>query len=287
MFIFIVYALCTIFNFNSSTLLYAQNPSDADFDRRIFMPRTLGLSGSMGARINLNESLYINPASSAHSRCFSVDGGYMWSKNSFFTNRMDNFYINAVDTDSEVMGGGAGFYKRRVKGGAGSEWEVRGMLNKVILGKRLGFGVSFSHLAHTYYNQSSSNFNLDVGLMYLLFQKTIIGTTFYNALGDDDDIRTRSVDFSVRQTFWDFFAASLSFEHRFNKKVYFSGGLEMLYRNGIMITVSGRRNQHLKTTSWGLGLGYVAPKVSFVYGTMNSVDYPYNFQHSFSVRVFF
>lgn len=287
MLIFLMYALCSIFNFNTTNLLYAQNPSDVDIDRRLFMPRTLGLSGSMGARINLNESLYINPASSAHSRCFAVEGGYGWSKSSFFNNRMDNFYINAVDTDSEVMGGGAGFYKKRVKGGAGSEWEVRGMLNKAILGKRLGIGLSFSHLSHTYYNQASSNFNLDLGLMYLLFQKTIIGATFYNILGDSDNMRTRSVDFSVRQTFWDFFAASVSLEHRFDKKVNFSGGLEMLYRNGIMITVSGRRNQNLKTTFWGLGLGYVAPKVSFVYGTMNSVEYPYNFQHSFSVRVFF
>ena len=95
------------------------------------------------------------------------------------------------------------------------------------------------------------------------------------------------MDISARQTFWDFFAASASFEHRFSKKVNFSGALEMLYRNGIMVTVSGRRNQNIKTTFWGLGLGYVAPKISFLYGTMNAISYPYNFQHSFSVRIFF
>jgi len=287
MFIFLAYALSLVLNIGLSTDLHAQSPSDADFDRRLFMPRTLGLSGSMGARINLNESLYINPASSAYSRCFSVEGGYAWRKTSFFANRMDDFFLNVVDTDSEVLGGGAGYYKRRVKGGAGSEWELRGMLNKAVLGKRLAFGASFSHLSHTYFNQSSGNFNFDLGVMYLLFSKTIIGATFYNVLGDKDDLRTRSVDFSARQTFWDFFAVSFSFEHRFYKKVNYSGAIEMLYRNGIMITLSGRRNQNTKNTYWGLGLGYVAPKISFLYGTMNSIEYPFNFQHSLSIRVFF
>ncbi len=267
--------------------LYANDPSDIDIDRRLFMPRTLGLSGNMGARINLNESLYINPASSAHSKCFSIDGGYGWNSTSFFDNRIDNFYINAIDTDSDFLGGGAGFYKRRVKGGEGTEWEVRGIINRTMLRNRMAMGIGFSYLSYNYYGKSDNNLNLDFGLMYLLLRKTIVGMTVYNLIGDKKDLRTRSIDFSIRQTFWDFFSTSLSLEHRFDKKINVTGAMELLYKNGMMVTISGRRSQHLKNNFWGLGLGYVAPKISFLYGTMNAMNYPYNFHHSFSIRMFF
>jgi hypothetical protein len=271
----------------SSLFVQAQSPSDLDLDRRLFMPRALGLSGSMVSRINLNESLYFNPASSAHSRCFSAEAGYAWNYSSQVADRrMDTYYANAVDTDTGLFGGGAGYYKRKLKGG-GAEWEARGILNKTLIGDKFGLGFGFSYLSYTYFNQSSNNFNVDVGLLYLLGKKTILGATAFNLLGDDNNVRTRSIDIGARQTFWDFFSVSVDFEHRFNKKINISGALEMLYRNGIMVTVSGRRNEYLKNNYWGLGLGYIAPKVSIIYGTMNATSYPFNFMHSFSLRVFF
>ena len=271
----------------SSLFAQAQTPSDIDIDRRLFMPRSLGLCGSMVARINLNESLYFNPASAAHSKSFSTEAGYAWNYSSQLSDRrMDTYYINAIDTDTDLFGGGAGYYKRKLKGGAGYEWEVRGSINKLI-SKRLAFGLGVSHLSYTYFNQKSTNFNLDLGLLYLLGQKTILGATAFNLLGDDSNVRNRSIDMGVRQTFWDFFAVTLDMEHRFYKKINVSGALELLYRNGMLVTISTRREQYTRTNFWGLGLGYVAPKISFIYGTMNAINYPFNFMHSFSLRVFF
>ncbi|MEI6079078.1 MAG: hypothetical protein WCQ53_00370 [bacterium] len=272
----------------SSFFAQAQTPADLDIDRRIFMPRSLGLSGSMVSRINLNESLYFNPASSAHSRCFSTEAGYAWNYDSQLgKSRTDTYYVNAIDTNTDLFGGGVGFYKKKTRDGLGAEWEVRGIINKLI-SKRLAFGLGVSRLSYTYFNQASSNFNMDAGLLFLLAQKTMIGATAFNMLGDNtNNVRTRSIDIGARHTMWDFFSASFDFEHRFNKKVNFSGSLEMLYNNGILVTVSGRRNQNLHDTYWGVGLGYVAPKMSIIYGTMNAVSYPYNFMHSFSFRIFF
>ncbi|MCX6112210.1 MAG: hypothetical protein NTY22_02855 [Proteobacteria bacterium] len=271
----------------SSLFAQAQKPSDVDIDRRLFMPRSLGLCGSMVARINLNESIYFNPASAAHSKSFSTEIGYAWNYSSELSKRrMDTYYVNAIDTDTDLFGGGVGYYKKKTKGGAGSEWEARGSINKLI-SKRLAFGLGISHLSYTYFNQASTNFNVDLGLLYLLGQKTILGATAFNLLGDDNNVRTRSIDIGARQAFWDFFAISLDMEHRFDKKINISGALELLYRNGMMINISARREQYTQTNFWGLGLGYVAPKLSIIYGTMNAINYPFSFTHSFSVRVFF
>jgi len=271
----------------SSLFAQAQKPSDVDLDRRLFMPRSLGLCGSMVARINLNESLYFNPASAAHSRSFSTEMGYSWNYSSQLSDkRMDTYYVNAIDTNTDLFGGGVGYYKKKTKGGDGTEWEVRGVINKLI-SKRLAFGLGVSHLSYTYFTQKSTNFNLDMGLLYLLGNKTIIGATAFNLFGDSADVRTRSIDIGARQTFWDFFAVSLDMEHRFYKKINVSGALELLYRNGMMVTISARREQYTKTDFWGLGLGYVAPKMSVIYGTMNAINPPFSFTHSFSLRIFF
>jgi len=256
-----------------------------DIDRRIFMPRTLALSGGLGARINLNESLYFNPASSAHSRCFSTDGGFAWQHQSQVPSRLDNYYINAVDTENELFGGGIG-YAKRTMGVAGSEWEIRGLVNKLAT-KKLGIGIGVSYLNYTHYDQKNTNFNADLGLLFLLTQKTIVGATGRNLFGDSNDINTTSIDLGIRHTIWDFFSLSMDFEHRFSKKIKVGGALEMLYKNGFMLAVSLMRNQNIQTSFWGAGAGYIAPKISLIYGTMNSFSYPYSFMHSFSLRIFF
>lgn len=265
--------------------VFAQS-SNADIDRRIFLPRSLALSGDMAARINLNESLYFNPASSAHSKCFSIDGGYAWQHYSGLPSRLDNYYINAVDTENEMFGGGIGYVKRTM-GTAEREWEFRGLINKLLFGNRLGFGVGVSYLSHTYLGQNNHNLNADIGFLLLLTKKTILGANANNLFGDNNDINTRSIDLGIRHTLWDFFSASFNFEHRFSKKIKATGALEMLYKNGIMVAVSAQRNQETQNSFWGLGVGYVAPKMSVLYGTMNSISYPYSFMHSFSLRVFF
>lgn len=260
--------------------------ANTDIDRRIFMPRTLALSGNMTARINLNESIYYNPASSAHSRCMSIDGGIAWNNIPSIDGRSDTYFVNALDTESGMFGGGVGYAKRSISSG-GSEWEIKGVINKLMLANRLGLGIGISYLSYSQLGQKDRNFNTNFGLLWLLTPKSIFGATAYNLLGDSRGINTRSLAFGFRQTFWDFFSIDLDLEHRFRKKIMYGGALELLYNNGIMITLSGKRNQFLHNSYWGMGLGYVGPKISLIYGTMNAITAPYSFAHSFSLRVFF
>jgi hypothetical protein len=267
------------------SLLSSLHAQDIE-DRRLFMPRSLAMCGAMESRININESLYFNPASSAHSRMFSADTGFTWQHDKEMSGRSDTYYVNAVDTENEMFGGGVGYYKRYV-GGIGSEWDVRGMFNKLLVGNRLGLGVGIHYTKFNHRINPTSNLNADFGFIFLLTKKTLIGGTAYNLIGDNNNINTRSIDLGIRHTMWDFFSATFDFEHRFIKKTTFTGALELLYKNGIMITVSTQKNMNLGNIFWGLGLGYVGPKISLIYGTMNAATAPYSFTHSFSLRVFF
>ncbi len=260
--------------------------SAQDFDRRIFMPRTLAMCGAMEARINVNESLYYNPASSAHSRIFSTDAGFTWQHNNLVPGRIDTYYVNAVDTDNAMFGGGLGYYKSNV-GGLGSEWDLRGIFNKTLLESRMGLGIGVHYTKFNHGQNRTSNMNVDFGFIFLLTKKTLLGGTGYNLIGDTNGFNTRSIDLGIRHTMWDFFSATFDFEHRFSKKTTFTGALELLYKNGIMITLSGQKNMYLNNIYWGMGLGYVGPKLSVIYGTMNAATGPYSFAHSFSLRVFF
>ncbi|MFH1223995.1 MAG: hypothetical protein V1647_06615, partial [Pseudomonadota bacterium] len=147
--------------------------------------------------------------------------------------------------------------------------------------------IGVSYLSYTHYGNKRTNLNANFGTLVLLTSKTILGATGYNILGDNDNINTRSIDLGLRHTIWDFFSMSVDFEHRFSKKIKYGGALETLYKNGFMMALSMQRNQDTQNTFWGAGIGYIAPKVSFIYGTMNAISYPYSFMHSFSVRVFF
>lgn len=257
-----------------------------DIDRRLFMPRTLAMCGAMESRININESLYFNPASSAHSKMFSMDTGFSWQHNKQLPGRSDTYYVNAVDTENELFGGGVGYYKRYV-GGIGNEWDVRGMFNKLLLKNRMGLGVGIHYTKFNHSLAPKNNFNADFGFIFLLTQKTILGGTGYNLFGDKDDINTRSIDLGIRHTMWDFFSATFDFESFLSRKTTLTGALELLYKNGIMITVSTQKNMNLGNVFWGMGLGYVGPKISLIYGTMNAASAPFSFAHSFSLRVFF
>ncbi len=271
----------------SKVLLAQEAPfAQTDIDRRVFMPRTLALSGNMTARVNLNESIYYNPASSAHSRCTSIDAGAAWNNIPSIDGRVDSYFANALDTEGGIFGGGLGYARRSITSG-GSEWELRGIINKLLLSNKLALGIGISYLSYNHQGQKGNNVNTDFGLLWLLAPKSIIGVTAYNLLGDKHNLETRALAFGFRQTFWDFFSVDLDFEHRFKKKTTFGGALELLYRNGLMLTLSGKRNQNLKNTSWGMGLGYVGPKISFIYGTMNAITAPFSFAHSASLRVFF
>lgn len=268
--------ILTLFN-----LLNAQ-----EMDRRLFMPRSLALCGAMEARINLNESLYFNPASSAHSRLFSMDAGFGWQHNTQFPSRIGTYYVNAIDTDSDLLGGGVAYYRRNM-GVFGSEWDLRGVVNKLLWKNRMSLGLGVNYTKFNHNGSNNKNFNVDFGFIFLLTSKTLLGGTAYNLFGDKYNVKTRSIDIAIRHTMWDFFSATLDYEQYLSKRATLTGALELLYKNGIMISSSLQRNFNLQNIYWGFGCGYVGPKISLLYGTMNAATAPYSFTHSFSVRVFF
>lgn len=106
-----------------------------DFDRRLVLPRALSLAGCANPRISMDESLYYNPASSAHTKMFSSEMSYGWNHISGMPARVDNYSFSALDTSSEFFGGGIAFVDHSISG-IGSEWEIKGLVNRTIFKKQ-------------------------------------------------------------------------------------------------------------------------------------------------------
>jgi len=270
--------------------LFLSLVSASDYDRRLFSPRALSLNGALNSRINLNESLYFNPASAAHSKLTSVESSYGWSYYPEYQKQRSSVYsVSAIDTDGPLFGGGGSYTHWGLPGDKNSSWDLRMNVNKLLLSKKVGFGITGSYTKYNFLDSTTNykNINLDAGLLILVASKTIVGLSGFNLFGDTNDFKNRYFSFSVRQSLWDFCSFTADFTHLIRQKYAVTGAVELIYKAGFMINLSVRHNRNLQTTLWGVGTGYLGPKVSLLYGTMNSFNAPYSFNHSFSLRVFF
>jgi hypothetical protein len=257
-----------------------------DFDNRMHLPRALALNGNLESRITLNESIYFNPASSAFARVHSIELTY-----SYFDIKKDKtakvYNISLVDLGQTFIGGGIGFTYWNYNDNTNS-WNVNGLVNRLLLNNRLGAGFSVSYSKYNISNiEHSVNLNVNFGLLYTLTKKTLLGFTAYNTLGDKNNINTSSFALSIRQTVWDFFSFSLAYNHDLEKDYNFIGSIEFLYKNGFTILSSIKKDYHYDDIFWGAGIGYNAPKLSLIFGTLNSV-YDSNINiYSLALRSFF
>jgi len=257
-----------------------------DIDRRMHFPRALALNGNLDSRLALNESIYFNPASSAFAKVHSVEFSYTWLEEPNNTNAKV-YNISLVDIGQTFIGGGIGYsyYNLNEKG---SEWSVNGLINRLFLNNTLASGFSVSYSKYNVENiYNSVNINLNLGFLYILTKKTLLGFTAYNLLGDKNSINTSSFILSIRQTVWDFFSFSLASSYDLEKDLSFIGSLEFMYKNGFTILTSLKKDYNYNDTFWGAGIGYNAPKLSLIFGTLNSV-YDANIHiYSLALRSFF
>ena len=126
-------------------LLFSQvlNAQTTASNSRLLLPRILANSGAMTARMSLNESILFNPASSAHSKVYSMEGVYSFEQ---YPNnsRAHNYTASILDTKNNDYAGGGVVYNKRVLDSNNSEWELKGIINKLFMENRLATGVGAS-----------------------------------------------------------------------------------------------------------------------------------------------
>lgn len=263
-----------------------------DFDRRAFLPRALALSGNLESRLTLNESIYYNPASSAFAKVQSVEAIYSFSTDDTRNTEPKVLNISLLDTGSTFMGGGLGYTHWNL-GSLGSEWNLNAMLNRLFLNNTLGAGFSASYTNYKYDNlETKRNLNFNFGLLYLLGKKTLLGFSAYNLLGDRNKINNTSFSGSIRQTMFDFFSLSASINYETERDFSYVGSFEFMYKNGFTVLCSIKEDKFSDTeteanTYWGAGIGYNAPRLSLIFGTMQSVYTPNEKKYAFALRSFF
>ncbi len=125
-----------------------------------------------GADLN-NDSLYSNPAGSAFSELYSIEGSYYGS---------GAFSASILDTQTSSLGGGIGYYRFPVKGtdnlNQGMKISVLGRITE-----SLGWGVAGKLLWGTDESNQKQNLkDLDVGVIYSV-PTVQFGGFFRNILG--------------------------------------------------------------------------------------------------------
>lgn len=266
--------------------------SNVDFDRRMFLPRALALSGNLDSRLTLNESIYFNPASSAFAKCQSVEAVYSFANDDVRNINPKVLNLSILDTGKTFMGGGVG-YTHWDLGDGGSEWSLDAMINRLFLDNTLGAGFSVSYSNYKYDNlETNKNLNFNFGLLYLLGKKTLLGISGYNLLGDRNKINNTSFTGSIRNTMFDFFSLSFAFNYDTEKDISYTGTFEFLYKNGFTVLFSVKEDKFSDAstngnTYWGAGIGYNAPKISLIFGTLNSFYSPNENKYALALRSFF
>jgi hypothetical protein len=226
-------------------------------------PRTLSLGGSGRAAPLLTDAIYLNPAYSSFVTSYSLGGSYLW----FDGGRNYNFSIQ--DSRTEMFQAGAGF-SRREQGAAVNIGASKAVID------RLGFGLGMKILIDD------------------LTGKTFIGTLFstsflaldeFNASLIIDNL-TENKDSRQRNAYRDIFIAmkgqpikelQLYFDPFYSpsyvggNKSGFTAGAEFALMADFYLRIGKMVDSEVvylntRGDGFGLGVGWIGPKVTFEYG---------------------
>lgn len=246
------------------------------FDETRMLPRAVAYGYSGAARIALNETTVVNPASSAYTRVYSIETGFVFSdRNTFYASISDN-------KNSANAGGGAIYAKNK------DFWQLNLVINKLFLKKRLaiGFGLDYKKFSSDY--NSDRVFAPSAGFMFLLNPQVVIGGYVKHILEDSYGFFPRTYAVGARWSFLEFMSLSLDTLFR-GEDFLISTVIEGLYKWGGGMILGVTNNFTSNRMTYSLGAGYYAPKFSLYYALAieETLDNEYNNLHTASLRVFF
>lgn len=212
----------------------------------------------------LNDSIYSNPAGSAFTQVYSIEGTYVMPK---------TFSVSVLDTRTSEIGGGLGYFRKAVPY---SDQLVQGM--KLSLSGRLGAGLGVGLSGKSVWGPSLLNgqsdrlTDLDTGFLANLapFQ---VGATFHNILGGSEHLDLkREVSVGARIQYQDVLFLAVSAQmpwgvwrpHQYGIGAEYVSPYYFALKGGFRIRPEDREN------FWSVGASLLAPKISIHY----AVDLP-------------
>ncbi len=259
-------------------------------------PRTLVLEGGVGAATG-TEALFLNPASLAARKRYTVDAFYLTDRRPKLTaeaQRQDYFGGSVMDSSTTALA--AGFAYARALEGVETGTVLRlGLAAPVSRGLFLGLQGNYFDMRGV--EHVSPTLNVDAGLMYQVTPKVSIGAAGYNlvhsdhhqvepqavaagfALGSDTSLqvigewrmdfdRVRTADGGAKKT---------------NR---YGVGAEYLFDNAVPLRAGFQVDDISKTNWWSAGAGWVSSRLAIDLGYRQSTTDPSARTFEVALRVF-
>ncbi len=218
---------------------------------------------SLAGTSQLNDSLYTNPAASAFTQVYVVDGAYGLPK---------NFAASILDTKSGGVGAAFGYFRRIDEGQTdpvqGAKLAVMGRMTD-----HIGVGFAGKALWGPALNGSKTNFkDIDGGLL-LDLTPVQLGLTMRNLFGGNEAMDQKpewafGASFNV-QNMLILSAATLG-ETKGVKPYQYGFGIEYISQYYFSVKGGFRTQPDRNQQFWSGGVSFIAPRLSVHY----SVEFP-------------
>ncbi len=211
----------------------------------------------------LNDSIFANPASSAFTNAYSIDGTFLNPK---------TFAVSVLDTKTSGMGGGVAYFRM---GRPGSAQVLQG--GKIGLSARLSENFGFGLMGKAIWGPdlagtSARYSDLDLGLI-ANFELVQFGLSMQNTFGGNAAMgESREYSFGTRLN-WEqtmFFSASMNGKVSDFNPVQFGFGAEYVSPYYFSIKGGYRLRPSEQKSYWSAGLSILSPKMSIHY----AVEFP-------------
>ncbi len=206
----------------------------------------------------LNDSLFSNPASSAFTNVYSIDG-------TFLSPRV--FSVSVLDTKTSAVGGAIGYYR---VARPGFDQPIQGA--KLGMSSRLGQNIGIGLVGKTIWGPGIAGdtqryTDLDIGLM-AKFDFVQLGLHLNNTVGGNAAMgEAREYAFGVR-AHWEetmFFSASVTGETASFRPLQYGFGAEYVSPYYFSLKGGYRMRPVAQTSFWSGGVSILSPKVSIHY----------------------
>lgn len=218
-----------------------------------------------------NDSLYSNPAGSAFTKVYSVDGIFQLPK---------TLAVSILDTKTSNIGGGLGYYRRMYSGSKEvtqgmrlgfnskiTEQLAAGVTGKMIWGPTMNLDQYKEPIAGSFTGNQDKFYGVDMGLLYDAGHYQV-GTSFHNVASEKEWMGEKR-EFSVggRVNWQKVFFVSLSAQSYLSEVKPYEYGIGTEYVSPYFFALkAGYRTQPYRANSfWSLGASFVSPKLSLHY----------------------
>ncbi len=251
--------------------------------------RTAGLGGAGHAGPLLNDSIILNPAYASFLPTYSISGSYFMGRASTEPTKAHGYNLAFQDGRSKVFQAGASFSRRE-----DGNFIHLGASRSFV--KRMGFGIGGKFHFSDDHSLTSNSTLAVAGLVNEWFQASfildnLIETENSKRLGQYREV-ILGTKFNIKGIMMLYFDPHMIPSLKGGDTYGYEAGAELVVMSDIFVRGGMFRNamvpaERVHGRGYGLGVGYIAPKLSLDYGVTMMREPRSSTVHVFGFTIFF